>query len=276
MPRSKKSKSDKSSNISESTLGDYKNDPDALNLTTPQQNGCSCEHVVRRLQENVEILTDKVRKLEATKKCLLSEEEKVLMCKKNMLQLLDKMDNRYDDDSIEDDVILFLKALSAGERCVNIRIVYKISDHRHENLQMPGTDENIVTVFEHPVSINGWSVQFQSELDLEFQANNKETFNNGILTEEHISYCMILTTPEKKKLQFIAQDNSDMSNDRKDYKIVSLPTSRNYDEINTRGLKIFRNEIFYNETGTLTTLTNEWENGGQVRYITWTVINTEN
>ena len=91
MSGSEKSKSE----FSESILGDFRNDPDVLNhpnvlnFTSPQQNGCSCDHVVRKLQENMEILMDRVRKLEAKKKCILSEEEKVLMCQKKMLQLLE-------------------------------------------------------------------------------------------------------------------------------------------------------------------------------------------
>jgi len=233
---------------------------------------CSCDHIVRKLQENVEILTDKVRKLEAKKKCLLSEEEKNIMSKKSMLQLLDRIDQR--EKSTKEDVILFLKALSAGEKCVNLRIEYKISDHEHENLRIPGTGENIVTVFQHPVSIYGWSVQFETEQDIELRPINRDSPEHGSIFTAVTSYSMILTTPVKTKLRFVAQKDEKISPDRADWKIVSLPTSKKFDEINTRGLRTFKHEVYYNEEDQKPP-TEEEKNEGQFRCLTWTVINNE-
>jgi hypothetical protein len=262
MSGSEKSKSE----YSESTLGDFRNDPDVLNdpnvlkLTSPQQNGCSCDHVVRKLQENMEILMDKMRKLEAKKKCILSEEEKVLMCKKKMLQLLEyRVDYRVPNK--EDDVILFLKALSAGEKCVNLKIQYDLSPHQLEDLLTYeiSTDENILPVFRNPVSINGWTVQFHLKVSVIIEDTDEDS-------PPVITYCIILTTPEKTKLHFVAQSTCD---ERKDGKMVSLPTTNDSNENDTGGFKIFGHVVNHSKDFVIPMKKNVYEQ------ITWTVINQE-
>ena len=88
---------------------------------------------------------------------------------------------------------------------------------------LSGREENIVTVFPYPVSVNGWSVQFESELSSGFVAPY-EPKDDGInsFTLEWMVFSMILTMPEKKKIKIVAQENDEDHVERKDRKLVSI------------------------------------------------------
>ena len=115
-------------------------------------------------------------------------------------------------------------------------------------------------VFRNPVSINGWTVQFYLKFS---QLYLKDTVD---CSSPFINYCMILTTPERTKLHFVAQSTSD---DRKDGKMVSLPITNDSNENDTGGFKIFRHVVYHLKDFVIPMKKNIEEQ------ITWTVINQE-
>ena len=117
--RKKAPRDDTSSAPSESTLGDYRNDPlpEYASQILHETRSNSYDSVISQLNEDVANLKTEIRKLKEQKKNILTEEEKKKLSDKQMLQIIDVLDKR--NVATKDDVYLFLKALSAGEKCVN-------------------------------------------------------------------------------------------------------------------------------------------------------------
>ena len=271
---------DNSSAPSESTLGDYRNDPVpqyAEQLLHPGPSN-SYDSVISQLNEDVSNLKTEIRKLKEQKKNILTEEEKKKLSDKQMLQIIDVLDKR--NEATKDDVYLFLKALSSGEKCVNVRIGYKITHHLTEHLRKSGSEKNIVTVFDYPVSVNGWSVQFESELSPDFVAPY-EPKDDGInsFTLEWMVYNIVLTMPEKKKMKIVAQENDENHEERKDRKLVSIKTSRETEDLVKFGVKMYRIECQHSGVREFANIefAEQLPNGEswQTTCITWTVVNED-
>ena len=238
----------------------------------------SYDSVISQLNEDVANLKTEIRKLKEQKKNILTEEEKKKLSDKQMLQIIDVLDKR--NVATKDDVYLFLKALSAGEKCVNVRIGYPITNHLTEHLRKSGIEENIVTVFPYPVSVNGWSVQFESELSSGYVAPY-EPKDDGInsFTLEWMVFSMILTMPEKKKIKIVAQENDENHVERKDRKLASIKTSREVEELVKFGVKMYQIECQHSGVREFANIefAKQLPNGEswQTTCITWTVVNED-
>ena len=252
--------------ISESSVGDYRNDPD-LNaaIGIPQTMNVDFNSVINRLVEEISILRSDVRKLKEQKKNLLTQEEKRELANKNMLQIIRNPDWR--SASSIDEIYLFLKAIGSGEPYANIVVRYKLSHlqdiNNEKTIHAPILHENGQhnSNSNHPISVNGLEVFFETKI-VEICPLKKDRWGR-MQYSRTLMQKMILNFPEKKNLRIFAQESKFDTVS----KIYTLAVNKTEKEEEIMGVKRFQYTF-----GTSSTIDNE----NFARKITWTVINDDN
>lgn len=186
--------------ISESTLGNYRDDETVSSRSLPDlriiqnNNACQCATIKQELLEVVQKLKTELS-VSGAKKYELTPEERRKMVKEHMLQLVESLCERHYHS--DDEMYLFLKAIASGERTVNIKISYNVFRPSNSTTSEKSSFPNL------PFCFDKWSIQFEcSYLPESYSPESGEILEKD-LSEFYknpqkftrISYRFVLTTP---------------------------------------------------------------------------------